>query len=134
MTKASRFAAGLLALSMSAGAGGAVWAATESGPCGPGASGAYPSFCGIPRVPTDLRGPTAYKAAVVDTRQAGRRLVRDTGPATFGLPLDEADAFSRAAQAEAAPPPEVSALPPEDSAAIAAELRKRATPPPRRPR
>lgn len=134
MTKAPRFAAGLLALSTAAAVAGAVWAAATPTACGPGAPGAYPSFCDIPRTPTNLRGPVAYKAAVVDTRQAGRRVVRATGPETFSLPLGQADAFSRAAQAEAAPPPEVSASPTEDSAAVAAELRKRATPPPRRPR
>jgi hypothetical protein len=132
MPKASRFAASLLALSTAASAG-TVWAATASTACGPGDKGAYPSFCDIPRTPTDIRSPTAYKAVVVDTRQAGRRVVRATGPETFGLPLGEAEAFSRGAQAEAAPPPEASAMPPEDSAAIAAELKKRATPPPRRP-
>ena len=132
MPKASRFAAGLLALSTAVCAG-AVWAATAPTACGPGDRGAYPSFCDIPRTPTDVRAPAAYKSVVVDTRQAGRRVVRATGPETFGLPLGEADAFSRRAQAEAAPPPEVSAMPPEESAAIAAELRKRATPPPRRP-
>jgi hypothetical protein len=134
MTKASRFAAGLLALSTSVAGAGTVWAAPGPAPCGPGAQGVYPSFCDIPRTPTDLRGPTAYGAAVVDTRQAGRRVVRATGPETFGLPLGDAAAFSREARAEAAPPPELSAAPPEDSAAVAAELRKRATPPPRRPR
>jgi len=132
MPKASRFAAGLLAISTAASAW-TVWAATAPAACGPGDQGAYPSFCDIPRTPTDIRGPAAYKAVVVDTRQAGRRVVRATGPETFGLPLGEAEAFSRGAQAEAAPPPEASAMPPEDSAAIAAELKKRATPPPRRP-
>ena len=133
MPKASRFAAGLLALSTAASAG-AAWAATASIACAPGDQGTYPTFCDIPRTPTDIRNPAAYKAVVVDTRQAGRRVVRATGPETFGLPLGEADAFSRGARAEAAPPPELSAMPPEESAAIAAELRKRATPPPRRPR
>jgi hypothetical protein len=126
MTKALRFAAGLLSLPASA-----AWAQAGPAACGPAASGAYPAFCDIPRTPTDVRGATAFKAAVVDTRLAGRRLVRATGPDTFGLPLGEADAFSRAARTEAAPPPEMSTPPSEDSEAVAAELRRRATPPPR---
>jgi hypothetical protein len=126
MTKALRIAAGLLTLPASA-----AWAQTTPADCATAASGAYPSFCDIPRTPTDVRGATAFKAAVVDTRLAGRRLGRATAPDTFGLPLGEADAFSRAAQAEAAPPHEMSAPPSEDSEALAAELRRRATPPPR---
>jgi hypothetical protein len=128
MTKALAITAGLLALS-----GSSVFAATGPAPsCGPGVP-AYPSFCDIPRTPTDVRSAKSFKAAVVDLRRAGRRVVRETGPGTFGLPAGEADAFSRAAQAEAAPPPEVSTAPSEESEAAAAELRRRATAPPPRP-
>lgn len=126
MTKALQVAVGLLTLPASA-----VLAQAAPATCAPTAKGAYPSFCDIPRTPTDVRGPVAFKTAVVDTRLAGRRVVRATAPDTFGLPVGEAAAFSRAARAEAAPPPELSAPPSEDSEALAAELRRRATPPPR---
>jgi hypothetical protein len=132
-TNARVIAAGLLIILASASPSAAVWAATGPASCAAAGSAAYPSFCDIPKTPTDIRPATAFKAAVVDTRVAGRRVVRATGSDTFGLPLGEADAFSRAAQAEAAPPPEASTAPPEDSAAAAAELRRRATPPPPRP-
>ncbi len=138
MTKALRMAVGLLALPVSAaqaatGATPTADAATGGADCAAGPSASYPRFCDIPRTPTDVRDPKAFKSAVVDLRRAGRRVVRATGPGTFGLPLGEADAFSRAARAEAAPPPEVSAAPSEDSEATAAELRRLATPPPPRP-
>ena len=127
MTKASRIAASLAALSTST-----ALAATGPAPCGPSSSAAYPTFCGIPRTPTDVRSPKAFRAAVVDLRRAGRRVVVATGPGTFGLPLGEADAFGRTARAEAAPPPEASSAPSEEL--DAAELRRQATPPPPRPR
>jgi hypothetical protein len=138
MTNASAIAAGLLALSVStapaATASAATGAAEGPRPCGPATSTAYPTFCGIPRTPTDVRSPKAFKAAVVDLRRAGRRLVRATGPDTFGLPIGEAEAFSRSGQAQAAPPAEISAAPSEDSEGAAAELRRLAAPPPPRPR
>jgi hypothetical protein len=133
MTKALPIALDLLVLSALAAQAGTGAAATPA-PCAPEASTAYPSFCDIPRTPTDVRSPKAFKAAVVDLRRAGRRVVRATEPGTFGLPLGEADAFSRAAQAEAAPPSEVSAALSENSDATAAELRRLAKPPPPRPR
>ncbi|WP_299542746.1 hypothetical protein [Phenylobacterium sp.] len=126
-----RIALGLLALPAS-GALAATGGATGAAPCAPGTSAGYPSFCDIPPTPTDVRSPKAFRAAVVDLRRAGRRVVRASGPGTFGLPLGEADAFSRSAQAEAAPPPEIAAPPSERSEAAAAELRRRAAPPPRR--
>ena len=136
MTKALGIALGLLALPVSA-AVAATGEATAEGAtpalCAPGASGVYPTFCGIPKTPTDVRKPTAFKAAVVDVRRAGKGVVRDTGPSNFGLPIGEADAFSRAARDEAAPPSEVSAAPLEQSEDVAAELRRRAAPPPPRP-
>jgi hypothetical protein len=134
MTKALPIALGLLVLPAVAVQAGTEAPAVTAALCASGASAAYPSFCDIPRTPTDVRSPKAFKASVVDLRRAGRRVVRATGPGTFGLPLGEADAFSRAAQAEAAPPPEVSAAPPENSEATAAELRRLAKPPPPRPR
>jgi hypothetical protein len=108
-------------------------AATLPSPCAPTGT-RYPSFCDIPRTPTDVRSARAFKAAVVDTRRAGRRVVRDTAPGTFGLPLGQAEAFSQAARIEAAPPPpEAAAAPAGNTEADAAELRRRATPPPPRP-
>lgn len=130
MTKALGIALGLLALAPSATP--AVTAGAATGVCATRASGGFPSFCNIPRTPADVRGAKAFKAAVVDARRAGRRVMRETAPATFGLPLGEAEAFSRAAQAEAAPPPEMAGAPPEQSEAAAAELRRLAAPPPPR--
>jgi hypothetical protein len=127
IAKALATAAGLLSLAASASD-----AATGPSACARGAGG-YPSFCDIPRTPTDVRGARAFKTAVVDTRLAGRRVVRATSPGAFGLPLGQAEAFSRAARAEAAPPPaEAAAAPGQNTEAEAAELRRRAAPPPPR--
>lgn len=94
------------------------------------APGPYPSFCEIPAVPTDIRGPEAFKAAVVETRQAGRRVVVQSAPETFALPLGAGDAFAGDARAEAAPPPPETAAT-EDIDRFAAAARKQASPPAR---
>ncbi len=64
---------------------------------------AYPTFCEIPPVPTDLRSAAEFRRAVVQTRLAGARLVEETAPSTFSLA--GTSAFAAAARAEAAPPP-----------------------------
>jgi hypothetical protein len=128
IAKALASAVGLLALPMSV-----AMAATGTAPCAQTAAG-YPSFCDIPRTPTDVRSARAFKGAVVDLRRSGRGVVRDTSPGTFGLPLGQAEAFSQAARTEAAPPPpEAAAAPAGNTEADAAELRRRAAPPPPRP-
>ncbi len=92
---------------------------------------AYPTFCSIPPTPSGVRQPTAFKAAVVDTRVAGARLVRQTAPSTFSL--GDTDAYAAAGRAEATPPPPMTT--PSDAAAedFARAARARAKPP-KRPR
>lgn len=130
MTKAL-YAAGLLAaLSTSPAFAGEATCGSKATP------GAYPSFCAIPAIPTDVRSAEAFKSAVVDTRVTGRRVVRETGPDTFGLRIGDAESFSAAARAEAAPPPPIGApvlggATPADTAAFLAEARRQVTPPAR---
>jgi len=89
---------------------------------------AYPRFSDIPDLPKDVRTPAAWKAAVVQTRQIGAHVQR----------LDEAlppapgdtDAWAARARAEARPPAPVT-QPSEDTAALIADLRARASAPPR---
>lgn len=89
----------------------------------------YPSFCDIPRIPTDVRGATQWKAAVNDTRLAGARLQRQT--AADSWTLDQTDSFATGARGDAAPPPPMTPATEDDTAAFARQLKQRATPPPR---
>jgi len=92
---------------------------------------AYPTFCAIPPVPTGVRDAAAFKLAVVDVRQAGRRVVLRTAPDTFGLVPGQAADFGAEARAQAAWPVSADSDRSDDSEAYAAEARRKATPPPR---
>jgi len=92
---------------------------------------AYPTFCSIPKRPTDIRAPDAFKAAVLDTRRSGVALVRATNPGTFGLPQSGAGAFAAKARSEAAPPPPMNPQNVTDAAAFARDARAKAAPPTR---
>jgi len=109
----------------------AVWAMAASPPCGAGgaANSAYPTFCSIPRTPRDVRSPAAFKASVVEIRRAGQRVMRDTAPGTFELPIGDADIFSRSARADAAAPADVLTPLQPDTAAFASDARREASPP-----
>ena len=89
---------------------------------------AFPTFCSIPPIPRDVRSAAQYKAAVVDTRLAGRDLTRDSAESTFSL--TGTDDFAAGARNEAAPPPPMD-NPEGDTAAFVDAAKKRATPPPR---
>ncbi|HEX7758854.1 MAG TPA: hypothetical protein VF459_05100 [Caulobacteraceae bacterium] len=89
----------------------------------------FPSFCSIPKIPTDVRGASDWKAAVLDTRLAGARLQRQTAASTWTL--DRTDDFAAGARSEAAPPPPMNPASEADTATFAKSLRDRATPPPR---
>ena len=111
-------------------AGQAAPPATATG--APEAPAGYPSFCSIPRPPTDVRSVGAFREAIVETRLAGRAATREGGPDTWTLPEDGAGAFAAQARAEAAPPPPENHGPDADAKAYSDELRRMATPP--RPR
>jgi hypothetical protein len=89
----------------------------------------YPTFCSIPPAPSHLRSPAAFRDAVLDTRRAGRDLVRESGPQTFGLAADSAAPFASQARREAAPPPAMNPQDVIEAEAFAREARKRAAPP-----
>jgi hypothetical protein len=106
---------------------------TEASACGPLArASAYPTLCSIPLTPTDVRNASAFKAAVVETRQAGRRLVVKNRDETSSLPLAGAESFGAAARAQAAPPPSADGSASSDTQTFEAEARRKAEPP-RRP-
>jgi hypothetical protein len=92
---------------------------------------AYPTFCAIPPIPTDVRNAEAFKVGVVEVRQAGRRVVAQSGPETFGLVTEQTEEFGAVARAQAAYPRSPAAEDPVDTGDFAVEARRRATPPPR---
>lgn len=118
---------------LSAGAAAAVCAPPPGAPAmgAPAAHAGFPTFCSIPPVPTDLPSASAFRAAVVQTRLAGRTAERQASPATWSLPEGGAEAFAAQARAEAAPPPPMTSE--ADAEAFAARLRELATPPRRHP-
>lgn len=124
-------AAILVAPASSRAADGACAAAPPSLPAGMTAQlatpRAYPSFCSIPPVPKDVRDASAFKNAVVDTRLAGVRLVRDTSPAAWSV--DETDAFALTARGQAEPPPAITS--PDETEAFVQAMRAKAAPPSR---
>jgi hypothetical protein len=87
----------------------------------------FPDFCSIPPMPTNVPTAQTYKTAVVQTRVAGARLVRRTGPPTWSL--QGTAGFAEAGRREAAPPPPMTPAP--DTQAFIDEMRARATPPPK---
>jgi hypothetical protein len=113
------------------------WAARAARAAGCGASNAsspYPTFCKIPVAPTDVRTAAAFKSAVVDIRQEGRRVARQSGPDAFGLPSGGADAFARAARSEIAESARGVEPVAKDTDAFAAEARRAVIPPTKAPR
>jgi hypothetical protein len=90
---------------------------------------AFPSFCSIPKMPTDVRGASDWKAAVVNTRLAGARLQRQTAASTWSL--EGTDDFATGSRSDAAPPAQMTPASEADTAAFAKSLKDRATPPPR---
>ena len=63
----------------------------------------FPTFCQIPRRPSNVRTGKAFKEAVVAIRLTGVRLAAQTAPGTFSL--ENTDGFASAARAQAIPPP-----------------------------
>ena len=90
---------------------------------------AWPSFCDIPPAPKHVPSAAAFRADVVDTRLAGRAVVRATAPGTFSL--SGTDRFAETARREAAPPPPMTPPGESDTAAFVAKARALAKPPPR---
>lgn len=93
--------------------------------------GDYPTFAGIPAVPTDLPTADAFKTEIRDQQAAGAALLRDTAPETWTL--DASDAFAARAQSDAGagdihPPTDAEIA---ESEAFAKAMRDRARPPSR---
>ncbi|HWA61445.1 MAG TPA: hypothetical protein VG939_08720 [Caulobacteraceae bacterium] len=88
----------------------------------------WPTFCGIPAIPHDIRPATAWKGDVVGLRETGQALVRASDESTFTL--NGTDAFAAEARREAAPPPQITS-PEGDTEAFVNSAKARATPPPR---
>jgi hypothetical protein len=103
-------------------------AAAASGvPSCAGGGGAYPTFCSIPRAPTNLKSPGTIHREVLETRLAGRDLVDATSPSTFTL--DDTAGFDQRAITEAAPPPPVTTPSDADTEAFVKAALAKANPP-----
>jgi hypothetical protein len=91
--------------------------------------GPYPKFSEIPKLPRDVRPPSAWRAAVADVKRSQAKLESEI--AALPPPQTDTAAFAAAAQArrptDAEPPGPNSAAETED---YARTLRERATPPP----
>ena len=105
----------------SAGAASAKTASCANGP------GGYPTFCSIPKPPTDLKSPATIHHEVLEARLAGRDLVNATQPSTFTL--DDTAGFAQRAITEAAPPPPVTTPSDADTEAFVKAARATAIPP-----
>jgi len=117
-------AAGLIALA------GCVNAPNE--PVSAGTSSApFPSFASIPPAPGDVRSVEGWNAAVTTSESERAQLLADVAPSTFSLTGTEAFLADQRATIAFNP----ADVPPADqaarSAAWAAQMRERATPPPR---
>jgi hypothetical protein len=92
---------------------------------------AYPTFEGIPEMPTDIRPPEAFRVAVAATEDDRSQLLRETAPGTFSLSGTEAFAADQRARVDIG----ISDIPTAADAAAteawARAMRARATPPPR---
>lgn len=95
------------------------------------APGDYPTFAGIPEVPTDLRPASDYKAEVEGQRQTAEALAAAVAPETWTL--SETDAFAAQAMADAKVGTVTAPTDAEmaESEAYARALRAKASPPPR---
>ena len=92
--------------------------------------GPYPKFTDIPKIPTDVRPPAAWREAVVDLQR--RREAVDAEAAALPPPQSDAEAYAAGNRSRAAADP--ADVPPPDAAqqteTYARSLRERATPPP----
>ena len=91
--------------------------------------GPYPKFADIPKIPTDVPPPSAWRAQVADLQQGRDRVV--TEAAALPAPLADTEPFADKSRALAKAP--LDPAPPDadqQTQADAAALRERATPPP----
>jgi hypothetical protein len=114
MTQPLRVCVGLLAIY----APSAVKAAScdDASSTAEGENRAWPTFCAIPSAPKSTRSPAAFKAAVVETRLAGRDLDAEAGAANFSL--SDTEEFAARARMEATPPPPMTIAGAPDAAAF----------------
>jgi len=111
----------------------ATWAATGATPCAAIQNqGSHPTFCSIPATPTNVRSADAFRAAVVDVRQAGLRLNSAIAREPVSLPIGDAENFAGLARAKAMLPGAATAVP--DTEAFEADARRRLGAPHSKPR
>jgi hypothetical protein len=88
----------------------------------------FPQFTDIPPAPADLRPAKAWGAAAADSEVARDQLMTQTADETWTL--SETDRFAESAALEAGPAVAEGASTTAATEAFAAEMRRRATPPP----
>lgn len=95
------------------------------------APGPYPTFEDIPAIPTDVRAPAQWRAAVGELLDERQTLLAETAPSTFAL--HDTDAFVARTQGDANVQPGDVPTDVEiaESEAFARRLRERAIPPSR---
>ena len=91
-------------------------------------SAPYPTFASIPAPPRDVPSAAQWKALVVDTRQQGARLTRQVNALQWDL--TDISAWEARVRDEVVAPPQLTDTSPNVDA-IAADLRARASAPPR---
>lgn len=106
----------------------AVGCSTQSG-VSDHAGETYPNFCSIPETPRDVRKADAFKAAVLDSRIAGARMVKQTDAASFTL--SATPVFESSARRAAQPPPPMLTAADADTAAFVQAAKAEAAPPSR---
>lgn len=92
-----------------------------------------PTFAEIPAIPTDVRKPVEFKAAVGAEKVAAEKLKRDTAPGTWTL--SDTDAYASKARNSAKVPAPAAPTEADRAAteAFAKAARDRATAPPSKP-
>lgn len=93
--------------------------------------GPWPTFEGIPQMPSNLRTDEGWRMAVTATEEDRAELLRATGPSTFSLSGTEAFAASQRARIDIDPGDIPTAADAAATEAWARRMRERATPPPR---
>ena len=90
--------------------------------------GPFPKFADIPKIPTDIPPPSAWRAEVADLQHRKARVVAEA--AALPAPLADTELFADRSRALAKAPLEPAPDSDQQTEADAAALRERATPPP----
>ncbi len=94
------------------------------------APGPYPTFASVPPLPRDVRPAAGWRSAILGVQQAGEAVGRQA--ANEPWTLADSDAWARRAKSEATPPAPITSATDPETEALVAQMRARASAPPRR--